>query len=229
MHGIGLNGIWISVDVCVRAVCVFLVYMCVHTCRCAVSAYLQFLYLITDMYVLLEFLDRGTLPLQSPFNTRRSMRTHTQAHHTSYRWHTHVTTATRYSWRHATDREGETTILADQSFSKSRATGIAYYFFFFQIFFSWEPKNFIFIISSSTWRCIFTLTLFLPHGTHIDWFNLECSLSKPSSSKWCDVSFMCHHDRFTRWCNLTTDMVRLENKEGNKLFCLFVVNIKCTL
>lgn len=141
MHGIGLNGIWISVDVCVRAVCVFLVYMCVHTCRCAVSAYLQFLYLITDMYVLLEFLDRGTLPLQSPFNTRRSMRMHTQAHHTSYRWHTHVTTATRYSWRHATDREGETTILADQSFSKSRATGIAYYFFFFSNIFFLESQK----------------------------------------------------------------------------------------
>lgn len=142
MHGIGLNGIWISVDVCVRAVCVFLAYMCVHTCRCAVSAYLQLLYLITDMYVLLEFLDRGTLPLQSPFNTRRSMRTHTQAHHTSYRWHTHVTTATRYSWRRATDREGETTILADQSFSKSRVTGIAYCFFFFQIFFFLRAKKF---------------------------------------------------------------------------------------
>lgn len=116
-----------------------------------------------------------------------------------------------------------------RAFQRVELLGSLITFFFFKYFFSWEPKNFIFIISSSTWRCIFTLTLFLPHGTHIDWFNLECSLSKPSSSKWCDVSFMCHHDRFTRWCYLTTDMVRQENKEGNKLFCLFVVNIKCTL
>lgn len=116
-----------------------------------------------------------------------------------------------------------------RAFQRVELLGSLITFFFFKYFFSWEPKNFIFIISSSTWRCIFTLTLFLPHGTHIDWFNLECSLSKLSSSKWCDVSFMCHHDRFTRWCNLTTDMVRQENKEGNKLFCLFVVNIKCTL
>lgn len=171
------------------------------------------------------------MPQQSPFNTRRSMRTHTQAHHTSYRWHTHVTTTTRYSWRRATDREGETTILADQSFSKSRASGITCYYFFSKYFFSWEPNNFIFIISSSTWRCIpiFTVTLFLSHGTHIDWFHPECSLSKPSSAKWCEVSFMCHQDTFTRWCNLTADMVKQENKEGKKLFCLFVVKIKCTL
>ncbi len=101
---------------------------CATVCDVCMSIFLTFLYLTVDV-CLCVFLgvcvcvfvydagisgQRNSIPLQGVLSTPAT--THTHTHHTSYCWHTHVTTATRYSPRHA-DREAETTILVGQRFS----------------------------------------------------------------------------------------------------------------
>lgn len=85
-----------------ECVCVCLYDVCIpvsdrqHVCVCRWHFWTQELY----------------PPPRSPFNARHHA--HTNTHHTYYCWHVHVTTATRYSQRHATDREAETTSCWDR-------------------------------------------------------------------------------------------------------------------
>lgn len=66
--------------------------------------------------VSLAFLDGGTLYACTEFFQHPLLftHTHTNIHHTSFRWHARVTTATRNSQRLGIDRGAETTILAGQ-------------------------------------------------------------------------------------------------------------------
>lgn len=83
-----------NLDICRRVcpccLCISCIYICVHTCRCAVSAYLQFLYLITDMYVLLEFLGTGELCLYRVLSTPAAPCARTHKHITHPTTDTHM-------------------------------------------------------------------------------------------------------------------------------------------
>lgn len=70
------------------------------------------------MFVCVCLCDAGICGRRNSICLHRVLSTPATTHtHTSHCWHTHVTTATRYSPRHATDREAETTILEGLSFS----------------------------------------------------------------------------------------------------------------